>query len=75
VILDAALQAATGLQQLLSFRHACTTAASPAEQQRATDTLLSAAAELGKAAEAAGSLIELARLAAASGRTGTADLN
>lgn len=25
VILDAALQAATGLQQLLSFRHACTT--------------------------------------------------
>jgi hypothetical protein len=75
VILDAALQAATGLQQLLSFRHACTTAASPAEQQRATDTLLSAAAELGKAAEAAGSLIELARLTAASGRTGTADLS
>ncbi len=34
VILDAALQAATGLQQLLSFRHACTTATS---QQRATD--------------------------------------
>ncbi len=48
VILDAALQAATGLQQLLSFRHACTTATSPAEQQRATGTLLSAAAELGK---------------------------
>ena len=75
VILDAALQAATGLQQLLSFRHACTTATSPAGQQRATDTLLSAAAELGKAAEAAGGLIELARLTAASGRTGTTDLN
>jgi hypothetical protein len=75
VIMDAALQAATGLQQLLSFRHACTTATSPAEQQRAADTLLSAAAELGKAAEAAGGLIELARLTAASGRIGTTDLN
>jgi hypothetical protein len=75
VLLDAGLQAATGLQQLLSFRHACTTATSPAEQQRATGTLLSAAAELGKAAEAAGGLIELARLTAASGRTGTTDLN
>jgi hypothetical protein len=36
---------------------------------------LHAAAELGKAAEAAGGLIELARLTAASGRTGTTDLN
>jgi len=69
VILDAALQ------QLLSFRHACTTATSPAEQKRATDILLSAAVELGKAAEAAGGIIELARLTAASGRTGTTDLN
>jgi len=67
VILDAALQAATGLQQLLSFRHACTTATSPADQQDA--------AELGKAAEAACGLIELARLTAASGRTGTTDLS
>ncbi|HLB76901.1 MAG TPA: hypothetical protein VJO72_07695 [Candidatus Dormibacteraeota bacterium] len=75
VFLDAALQAATGLQQLLAFRHACTTATSPAGQQRATGTLLSAAAELGKAAEAACGLIELARLTAASGRTGTTDLN
>ena len=75
VILDAALQAATGLQQLLSFRHACATATSPAEQQRATGTLLSAAAELGRAAEAACGLIELARLTAASGRTGTTDLS
>ena len=69
VILDA------GLQQLLSFRHPCTTAASPAEQQRATGTLLSAAAELGKAAGAADGIIEMARLTAASGRTGTTDLN
>src|SRR5580704_7163313 len=75
VILDAALQAATGLRQLLSFRYACTTATSPAEQKRATDILLSAAAELGKAAEAVGGIIELARLTAASGRTGTTDLN
>jgi len=75
VILDAALQAATGLQQLLAFRHACATAAGPAEQQRATGTLLSAAAELGRAAEAACGLIELARLTAASGRTGTTDLS
>ena len=67
MILDAALQAATGLQQLLSFRHARTTATSPAEQQDA--------AELGKAAEAACGLIELARLTAASGRTGTTDLS
>ena len=59
VILDAALQAATGLQQPLSFRHACTTATSPAEQQDVTGTLLSAAAEL----------------TAASGRTGTTHLS
>ena len=59
MILDAALQAATGLQQPLSFRRACTTAASPAEQQDVTGTLLSAAAEL----------------TAASGRTGTTHLS
>ena len=47
--------------------HACTTATSPAEQQDA--------AELGKAAEAACGLIELARLTAASGRTGRTDLS
>jgi hypothetical protein len=75
VILDAVLQTATGLQQLLSFRHACTTAASPVDQQRATSTLLSAADELGKAAEAARGLIELARLTTASGCTGTTDLS
>jgi glycosyltransferase A (GT-A) superfamily protein (DUF2064 family) len=51
VLLDAALQAATGLQQLLALRHDCTTVTTPAEQAAATG-LTSAAAELGKAAEA-----------------------
>ena len=45
VLLDAALQAAIGLQQLLAFRHDCTTVTTPAEQAAAT-------AGLGKAAEA-----------------------
>ena len=49
VLLDAALQAATGLQ-LLAFRHDCTTVTTPAEQAAATAGLTSAAAELGKAA-------------------------
>ena len=47
VLLDAALQAATGLQQLLAFRHDCTTVTTPAEQAAATAGLTSAAAELG----------------------------
>jgi hypothetical protein len=51
VLLDAALQAATGLQQLLALRHGCTTVTTPAEQAAAIG-LTSAAAELGKAAEA-----------------------
>jgi hypothetical protein len=42
VLLDAALMAATGLQQLLAFRHACTTATTAAEQQTAMNTLTSA---------------------------------
>jgi hypothetical protein len=63
------------LQQLLQFRGDCATASTAAGQQRATDTLLSAAAGLSKAAEAAAGLIELARLTAAAGRTGTTDLN
>jgi hypothetical protein len=52
VLLDAALQAATGLQQLLAFRHDGTTVTTPAEQAAATAGLTSAAAGLGKAAEA-----------------------
>src|SRR5271165_4291994 len=32
VLLDAALQAATGLQQFLAFRHDCTTVTTPTEQ-------------------------------------------
>jgi len=45
VLLDAALQAATGLQQLLAFRHDCTTVTTPAGQAAATAGLTSAAAE------------------------------
>ena len=52
MLLDAALQAATGLQQLLAFRHDCTTVTTPAEQAAAAAGLTSAAAELGTAAEA-----------------------
>ena len=74
VLLDAALQAATGLQQLLAFRHDCTTVTTPAEQA-ATAGLTSAAAELGKAAEALHGLIELAEMTGRSGRTGKTDLN
>ena len=52
VLLATARQAATGLPQLLAFRHDCTTVTIPAEQAAATAGLTSAAAELGKAAEA-----------------------
>ncbi len=74
VLLDAALQAATGLQQLLAFRHDCITATTPAEQA-ATAGLTTAAAGLGTAAAALHGLIELAEMTARSGRTGTTDLN
>jgi hypothetical protein len=75
VLLDAALQAATGPQQLLAFRHDCTTVTTPAEQAAATAGLTSAAAELGKGAEAPYGLIELAEMTGWSGRTGKTDLN
>ena len=75
VLLDAALQAATGLQQLLAFRHDCTTATTRAGQAAATARLTSAAAELGKAADALSGLIELAEMTGRSGRTGKTDLN
>jgi hypothetical protein len=76
VLLDAALQAATGLQQLLAFRHDCTTVTTTAaEQAAATARLTSAAAELGKAAEALRGLLELAEMTGRSGRTGKTDLN
>jgi hypothetical protein len=58
VLLDAALMAASGLQQLLAFRHACTTATTPAQQQKAMETLTSAVTELGRAVDAAGGLVE-----------------
>ena len=72
MLLDAALQAATGLQQLLAFRHDCTTVTTPAEQAAATAGLTSAAAGLGKAAEALHGLTELT---GRSGRPGKTDLN
>ena len=75
VLLDAALQAASGLQQLLAFRHDCTTVNTPAEQATATAGLTSAAAELGQAAQALRGLIELAEMTGRSGRTGKMDLN
>ena len=75
VLLDAARQAATGLQQLLAFRHDCTTVTTPAGQATATARLTSAAAELGKAAEALRGLIELAEMTGRSGPTGKTDLN
>lgn len=75
VLLDAALQAATGPAQLLGFRGDSATATTAADQEAATTRLLSAEAELTKAAEAVSGLLELAKVSAASGRTGTADLN
>jgi hypothetical protein len=75
VLLDAALQAATGLQQLLQFRRDCTTATSAAQREAATARLLNAQAELANAADAVSGLLELAKITAASGRTGEPDLN
>src|SRR5260370_29398758 len=74
VLPAAALQAATGLQQLLAFRHDCATVSTPAEQAAATAGLTSAAAGLGKAAEALHGLIELAEMTGRSGCTGKTDL-
>lgn len=75
MLLDAALQAVTGLAQLLRFRGACATAESAAEREAATGCLLNADAELTKAAEAVSGLLELAKVSAAAGRTGSSDLN
>ena len=75
VLLDPALQTATGLQQLLAFRHDCATVTTPAEQAAATAGRTSAAAELGTAADALHGLIELAEMTGRSGRTGKTDLN
>jgi hypothetical protein len=75
VLLDAAVQAAAGLRQLLAFRHDCTAVTAPAEQAAAAAGLTRAAAGLGKAAEALHGLIELAEMTGRSGRTGKTDLN
>src|SRR5258708_39331017 len=49
VLLDVALQAATGLQQLLAFPHDCTTVTTPARHAAATAGLTSAAPATGTA--------------------------
>jgi hypothetical protein len=70
------LLAAARLQQLLAFRHDCSTVTTtPAEQAAATAGLTSAAAGLGTAAEAPRGLIELAEMTGRSGRTGKTDLS
>ena len=48
VLLDAALQAATGPQQLLAFRHDCTTVTTPAAQAAATAGLIELAEMTGR---------------------------
>ncbi len=75
LLLDAALQAATGLQQLLQFRGDCVSARTAADQKAARARLVNAGAELAKAAEAVAGLLELAKVNAAAGRTGKPDLN
>ena len=74
-LLDAALDAATALAQLLGFRRACFTATTGAEQAEATAKLTESAAGFTRAAEAVAALLDLARLTAASGRLGKQDLN
>jgi len=49
--------------------------ASTSEREAATACLLNAEAELTKAARAVSGLLELAKVSAAAGRTGEADLN
>ena len=61
MLLDAALQAATGLAQLLQFRHNLTTATTALERDAATERLTSAEAELRKAADALSGFFELAK--------------
>jgi len=74
-ILDAALSAAAGLVELLSFRGDCVTATTLADQAQATAKLVEAAAELTTAAQAVTGLLELARLTGPSGRTGKQNRN
>jgi hypothetical protein len=74
-VLDAALRAAAGLVKLLGFRRDCVTATTHVDQAQATAKLTEAGAELTAAAEAVTALLELARITAASGRTGTQNLN
>jgi hypothetical protein len=74
VLLDAALQAATGLAQLLRFRGDVRVGGERRRARSGAGCLLNEA-ELTKAAEAVSGLLELAKVSAAAGRTGTSDLN
>jgi hypothetical protein len=76
-LLDAAQcpRQAPRLAQLLSFRRACFTATTGAEQAEGTAKLTESAAGFTRAAEAVAALLDLARLTAASGRLGKQDLN
>jgi len=74
-VLDAVLRGAAGLVKLLGFRRDCVTATTHAEQAQATAKLTEAGAELTAAADAVTGLLELARITAASGRTGKQNLN
>ncbi|MGO9955250.1 MAG: hypothetical protein ACLP50_04630 [Solirubrobacteraceae bacterium] len=75
MLLDAALQAAGGLAQLLQFRRDLTAAATGPERDAATARLTSAVAELRKAADALSGFFELAQASWEAGRRGSNDLN
>ena len=75
MMLDAALQAATGLQQLLQFRGNVVTATTAAQRDAATARLQNAQTQLADAAEAIAGFFKLAEVNAAAGRTGENDLN
>lgn len=66
---------AVALVPLGRFRGDCVTATTLADHAQATAKLVESAAELTIAAEAVTGLLELARITAASGRTGKPDLN
>jgi hypothetical protein len=75
MMLDAALQAATGLQQLLQFRGNVVSATTAAQRDAATARLQNAQTQLADAAEAIAGFFKLAEANAAAGRTGENDLN
>jgi hypothetical protein len=75
VLLDAALQAATGLHNAWPSGVTAPTSPTPAGRAAATAGLTSAAAGLGEAAEALHGFIDLAEMTGRSSRTGKTDLS